>query len=81
MNIETARPGLAHIMAELGAISWREDNEGFIVSVKISGRHRCRNYLVRHNDLVPIESELSTGTNPLRVRAQDFTRLADSDCR
>lgn len=80
MDIETARPGLVHIMRELGADFWREDNEGFVVSVRIGGRRRCRNYLVKTKQLEPIERELAIDTNPLRVRAEDFTKLADSDC-
>jgi hypothetical protein len=75
-----ARPGLAYIMRELGAQSWREDAEGFVVSVKIGGRRRCRNYLVSANQLEPIERELATDTIPLRVREEDFRRLADTDC-
>lgn len=79
MDIEDARPGLAYVMRELGATRWREDRDGYIVSVKIGGRRRCRNYLVSAKYLVPVESELAADTNPLRVKTEDFTRLEDSD--
>lgn len=79
MNRDDARLGLAYIMRELGADSWREDSEGFVVSVRIGGRRRWRNYLVRADQLEPIERELATDTPPLRVREEDFRRLADTD--
>ena len=81
MNGENARPGLAYIMRELDATRWHEDPEGYVISVKILGRRRCRNYLIRPNDLTGIEQALENDTIPLRVRAEDYTRLADSDYR
>jgi len=80
MNGENARPGVAHIIRELGADSWSESDDGFVVSVRMKGRRRCKNYLVTRKQLEPIEGALATDTNPLRVSTKDFRRLDDSDC-
>jgi hypothetical protein len=83
MNIETARPGLRCIMRELDATRWHEDGRDYVVSVKITGRRRCHNYLVRLAQIEGEERSIAAGSNPLgtRWRTTDFTRLDDSDYR
>jgi hypothetical protein len=87
MSINTARPGLAHIMKETGAEFWDdmvydvsgEHIEGFCISRKIAGRRKLRNHFVPIKNVMAAEESLQFGIPPMRWVAEELRRLPDSD--
>ena len=87
MSDQNARKGLAYIMRETGAESWRdmvydvsgEHVTGFCISRKIAGRRKLRNHFVPMKNVEVAEESLQYGSLPLSWVFTDLTRLPDSD--